>query len=517
MATGLVPYRPNGKIYNTDNYVDSGLKRNELYKITFIDSLAHFPASVETLGKFIGIPKLPHPSFLGDKWSNESERCEMKAYNINDSSITFSYMTWLQDQYNALGANLKPTASAVSMDLFRREYLGPAWRQQPRDMIMDSYAAFSGGRVEAFKRGEFLAENYGKIFAYDKNSLYPSCLLKYKYPVMTDYYRAEKVTADMVDSFMGSAHFELNAPVDMNIPIIGMKTDKFRFMVGHIKGYYDFNTIRKALDNGYELISGKDGIIYENSHRPFRGIIESLYSKRLQYQQEGNPAQQAVKLLMNSLFGKFGFKPQGKEQLMATEDACGYWMSHSVIPVGPDICRVIADKATCKIPGYVFPIISAYTTSYARAEMWDLMRSIGFLNMIYTDTDSAFTTRKMPTSTALGDIKLEGEFERLIIIKPKMYAADLGDGMAKIKVKGVHDKFLGYDSFRDRILNCKSLDVTSNHFMRSRGSLHGADKYINMPFTMSKSLDLNDDKRSWSKNKFTFEPQDSAPMICKNL
>lgn len=480
------------------------------YPITFIDSGNHLKTSVANLGKIIGHPKMEAPECLGDQPKSKKEWEYMKAYNIQDSMVTFRFMKFLQNHYNVLGCKLKSTISATTLDLFRRKYLGMKWEAETRERIQFCYQAYYGGRTEAFKRGIFNSDNYGQVKAYDVNSLYPYCLKNFKYPVPKGQYFREKITTDDVDSFEGVGYFTIKAPEDLLIPVLPVKTDKLRFPVGEFSGYYDFNSIRLALRNGYEIQDTGRGLIYENVFRPFKDMIKDLYKLRLQFKSEKNQAEVVVKLLMNSFYGKLGYKYYDKE-FLGDGDAVGNApKSCDIYPTcDPKIFRIRTTEES-RIPPYVFPIYPLYVTSFARSTMFRHFQKVGMKRVIYSDTDCIFTTRTIPTSSDLGDMKLEEKFKELVIIKPKFYSGLTTEGKSLIKVKGIFKSINDYDHFK-QMASDNAFNLTMTQFRKLRGAIGRSDRWVNQTYKVMKTMGLDDNKRVWEKDHFTLDPQNSIP------
>lgn len=521
-----ISYKYDGK-FHAPSEISSQGSTDAFYPITFIDSIAHMKTSVSNLGNIIGFKKLEHPEFFPNKPKNSKQWRELIEYNVRDAEITFRFMEWLQKWYNKLGCALKPTASSSAIDLFRRKFLGSKfWKQQESSVIKDSYKAYYGGRAEAFKRGLFLSENYSKLNTYDVNSLYPYVLKAGVYPIPYEYFRTENIQMNDIERGLGTGYFELQTPKDIQIPIIPLRSDKLRFPSGLIKGYYDFATIKYAMNNDYELLSAKDGIVYEHSFRPFKKFVDYLYKERLRLKSDNNPAELVCKLLMNSFYGKFGYNYTNKEMLMGNAAAMDEMFLHNaeIYPIDDteEIFRVLkGDNA--QIPPYVFPVFALMTTAYARIHMLNQYKMIGAEHLIYTDTDSIFTDRTIGTSSELGEMKLEESWEKLCIVKPKMYSGIFSESRKNIvKLKGMlrisedgaekkdEDGITDFEDFMKRIADGE-FKFMSHPFRKLRGALHG--NLMNGRYQLQKSMGLNDDKRDWEKSSFTLDVQNSKPLI----
>lgn len=487
---------------NSENY----------YPILFIDSLNHLRATVQSLGNIIQMPKLKRPDHLGCTPKSKKEWNKLIKYNIRDSQITYNFMKWLQKQYNNLGCNMKVTISATALDLFRRKYLHGFWKQEEKNFIQFQYKGYHGGRCEAFKRGVFSSKNYGKINVYDIVSLYPFCLRNFKYPV-PDGYEAKKVNVEKILSFEGVADIELKAPKEMLIPYLPFKSEKLLFPVGKIKGTYDFFSIREALKLGYEIKKLGKGLIYENTFKPFKTYIDSLFNLRKEFKKNNSDIQLVPKILMNSFYGKMGFNYSNKEKLISSEELVTRkdFETVTIIPhaEGSNLYRVITTDESY-IPNYVFPLLPLYVTSYARNVLYNYFKNIGFERILYTDTDSIFTTRTINTGSDIGNLQLEKRFDEVCIVKPKFYGGIIEEN-EQIRIKGLHGKLKNYAQMK-KLVKENNFKVNCEHFAKLRTALQKR-RYINEVYNMSKEMQLEDDKRIWEKNKFTLEPQSSKPIL----
>ena len=485
--------------------------QQQYYQIKMIDSSNHLKTSVSKLGKIINLPKLQSPSFLGKYPRNKKEWEEIITYNIRDSEVTYRFMRFIQNEYNKMGCEMKTTISSTSLDLFRRKYLRFFWKQQPREHILFTYKGMYGGRTEAYKRGIFNIENYGKIKIYDVNSLYPFCLKNFKYPIPSKSELYKKCSSNVIDSFNGVGYFELQAPKDLHIPLLPVKTDKLRFATGSIKGYYDFYSIRQVLNMGYQLLKIKNCIVYEHTFKPFSKFIDTQWKLREKLKDRDDNMQIVPKITMNSFYGKLIYNFSNKEMLGTHEDVLFSKESDSILPTKDKSIFRIVTTENSRIPNYVFPIIPIMVTAYARNIMQKYFRKIGYEKILYTDTDCIFTTKKLNISDEIGKLKLEESFKEVCIIKPKFYAGIPINKKPIIKIKGMHNAIKSYKHFKDMVLKNK-FSGNNIHFRKLRSAIGSNNKYVNEIYEMIKEMGLDDDKRLWEKEHFTARPQESEPI-----
>ena len=274
-------------------------------------------------------------------------------------------------------------------------------------------------------------------------------------------------------------------------------------------------SLRTALKEGYEIQVASDGIIYENTFQPFKQFIDSLYKKRLEFKKDNNATELSIKIAMNSFYGKFGYNYIDKELLCDGNSLLTADPDATIYPTKDNnIYRVVSSDES-HIPSYVFPVMSIYTTSYAREYMFNkFYKKLGEDHLFYTDTDCVFTDKKLPTEEGLGKLKLENDFDELCLVKPKFYSGKTVDDKNLVKVKGVHGSISCYDTFKKLILN-KDFTVQTRHFRKLRSAIGYSknDKYVNQIYEQIKHLGLDDNKRIWEKDNFTPEIQSSKPIV----
>lgn len=471
---------------------------NNRHYINFIDSLNFIRLSVEGMGNLLGIPKLKHPVCFGRIPQNNKEKIELEDYNVRDSYITYRFMEFLQDNFNNLGANMRITAPSTALDLFRRKYQDIEYRQPDIHILKYMYNAYYGGRCEAVKRGYVTNLKY-----YDINSLYPSVMLN-EYPKPTRFQLVKYLRKNALYDYEGIACAEVTAP-DLYIPYLPYRSkigasNKLLFPVGRFKGYYTFYELRKALELGYTIHNITDAVIYFERFTPFRQYVLDLYKERAHYRAENNPVERIIKLLLNSLYGKFAQKIDVKETVVHVDN-----MPIEKIHRYDDIQRVgdwfiIKEKDFC-IPRFINPIFSIYTTAYARTVLYDYMVKVGFENVFYYDTDSLLTNKRLDESIHLGKMKLVKNIDNGIIVRPKMYILD-----DKPTCKGFHG--IDSDDF-NRLLHNKPMRIRK--FIKFKEANRRKLDY-NEIIHYFKYAGLEDNKRIWEHRFNPRKLEDSQPI-----
>lgn len=515
------------KYWNNLNIISRGsdillakydLKNNNGY-INFIDTFNFCRFGVADLGKMIGIDKLEKPLFLGNKPMNYIEEQELKNYNIRDSKISCDFMYFLQKGINEAGGNLKITIASTSLDVWRRGFLNNSGvdRLTKEEFVLRNdkevkntiFSGYYGGRTEVFSRGRFNNINY-----YDINSLYPS-VMRLKFPVPQSIKKINNFNVDYINNFEGVTECLISSP-NIKIPLLPVKikekgTNKLVFPTGTFKGTWNNVELRKALRIGYKIKEISKQYIYTQTFYPFKYYVEHFYNKRLEQKILGNNMEFIYKLLLNSLYGKFAQKKRQKmnikfvNELNEEEKKNLYYGD---IDKDTDVINnILYEVKKSEFNGiFSFPILSSYTTSYARLLMYDYLEELGE-NVIYMDTDSIFTSKELSTSNELGFMKLEYSVDELVVVKPKFYMIDDSP-----KIKGINR------CTKEDFVNVLSGGVVDKiKFSKLRESIRRGIE-PNKKIKVSKKLDLNDTKRDWENKRFDdMSIQESIPLVVEYL
>jgi len=511
----MITYRKGFKIINN--------KKTYGHKWRFLDTINYSKFGVQKLGEMLNIPKIEHPSFLGQEPKTREEEQELIQYNVRDSYISYKFGEFMQQFCTGINAKLKITIASIGMDYWRRNYLDRDIFREKREYINKHFqGSIKGGRTENFKRGYF--EN---IFYYDFNSMYPSvCVKGYDgkghYPNPTSVKIVREGAEDYIDIFEGISKVDITCPY-MYIPLLGShdKNGKLFFPKGDISGWWTHVELRKAIKLGYEIKKVYETIYYTDEFVPFKDCVKTLYELRMSYKKEGNaPMEQMIKTLMNAgLFGKFAQKIDKKtntyhiKNLHVEKDGTVYVeqngkkiVLHKFNIRGQYVFEKI--EIPLRIPVYILPILASYTTALARIKLHKDMNQYA-KNVIYCDTDSITVNKKVfDTSTSLGELKLEDEIKEAIFCRPKQYYYNNGKKDI-IKIKGVKKYVLpDYESFMTILQTGKT---SYKRFTTTKESAIRKIPYGSI-IDVQKRISLEDDKRLW-KGRFNISGiQDSKPL-----
>lgn len=277
-------------------------------------------------------------------------------------------------------------------------------------------AATHGGRTEIFKPAG------KKLYEYDINSLYP-------YVMKVNDFPAGKTVGTSVfkKGFLGIYKVEVDAP-NMFLPIIPCKTDKkLLFPIGKFETTCTSVEIEYAEKFGYKF-KVLEGCYFTKKEKYFTEFITDLYKLR-QTSAKNTVNNTLAKLIMNSSYGKFLIRPDKTNLVFDAELGAHYFRTINV----KDKQIEIFEKAV-KLNSFTHAGIGAFILAYARILMHEKMEPLG-TEIYYMDTDSCWTTKKLPSSLELGEFKLENEFDEACFILPKTYVA-MNKDFKKIAMKG---------------------------------------------------------------------------------
>ena len=486
------------------------MAKNDTLDIQFIDTLNYHKASVKQLGEILGDYKLEAPSFLGQRQpENPIEEAELREYNRQDCVISHDFMVWFQDVINKIGGELKITIASTSMDVFKRKFLDRVLVKEDRVMekrglktnLKDKiFNAYYGGRTEVLQRGYFENLNY-----YDFNSIYPSVMTQ-GLPLPNSVQYKENGCIWSIKNRHGVSKVTIEHITD-ELPLLPYRHNKrLMFPTGKMTGWWTHIEIREAIKNGYVLTKVHETISYSLTFFPFDKYINILYDKRNKAKKNGSSEQLIYKILMNSLYGKFGerkhnvmqyfdkFNMSDKEYKKIKETAGARSVTMDENGKG-----YFTYDEECN-SSHVLPILPVYITALARIKLWKTARLV---DPVYMDTDSIVTKSILPSSKKLGELEREYRIDKGVFIKPKMYWFE-DDGKNIVKMKGVPKSTI--DQFN---LVLKGKKITYNKFVKLKESIRRNLK-VNSVIEQSKLLDLEDIKREWGE-EFTLHAQRSKP------
>lgn len=336
--------------------------------------------------------------------------------------------------------------------------------------------AMMGGRVQCRNNAKQVSNSEdNKIIALDVNSLYPTAMVNMGgLPLGT--YKLSRTLPDKYDMYV--ATFKI---IDLTPKAFGV----VKLLIDN-KNHWITETTNKELYQGKEItidnITHEDLLKYNDAKLELIGciywdngrntklpqLIQSLYDARLELKKAKNPVQEVIKLVLNSVYGKFIQRPNQSKLRIDFGQGCDLHNSDDLLK--RTHYRPIKDYRTeyyiseyhdagssqkhynsahCGIS------VLSYSKRIMNEQMFTFEGNYDHSKILYTDTDSMyvevpkeFKEKELPIyhPSTLGkfsndfdgaDSGIKGSF-----VAPKMYGIVLANGSAKMKCKGITKKAL---------------------------------------------------------------------------
>lgn len=458
-------------------------------KLTFRDSLLLLPSSLKDLGKGFGV------EMKGDFDHNKSDQCltpeqfeqirvDLVNYNKQDClvlhQVLVKFSKLIFDMFSVNIGNIS-TIPSLALHIFRSNFMVKDAKIGISDVKLYNklHQAYTGGAVDVFTPSSLQGE---KVYGYDINSLYPSVMKDFEFPVGSPKFVEGHV--DISSSF-GFIKVKVIAPDNLHIPLLQTKVNgRTVAPLGTWTGWYFSEELKLALTLGYQF-EVLEAVLYERGYI-FKDYVSTLYKMRQSFDKK-DPRNMITKLLLNSLYGKFGMDPHLTEwRLLDSDSVLLKTIKSEVDPVdvielggkmlvgedlvrnqvvenplskehalellskrhgvsvqdilniletdrygfGDDLMRDLRDLTRSKNHLQISIPIAAAVTAYGRINIYKykdwIVKNGGTL--YYSDTDSIYCSIPLPDnliSNELGAMKLEYVADEAVFLAPKVYAVKI--------------------------------------------------------------------------------------------
>lgn len=276
------------------------------------------------------------------------------------------------------------------------------------------------------------------VYYYDVNSLYPHVMHSHKLPYgMPVYFKGEYQNIPDYPYYVQRIKIDMSVKTD-GIPCIlwDRNIHASEYIVDTMQQSELENVIELTVTNfDLELIKENykiynieyiDGYAFRIKGGLFTEYVEKHVKAKEKATRDRNKALRLIeKLLMNSLYGKFGQNPIRfrKIPFIDNDGKLKYKISEGEI-----------SKKFKYLP------VAVFITSLARYKIIKDIKKIGVDNWIYSDTDSIFSFVKfdqdMVDEVKLGKYKLEHFFKKTKVLGPKSYYGIEPSGKSVVKLCG---------------------------------------------------------------------------------
>ncbi len=241
----------------------------------------------------------------------------------------------------------------------------------PYDIQDLAWKSFYGGRFELIQRGYI-----GECYIYDINSAYP-----YALTFLPDITNGKWFSSTRINPKSSVGFFHIRAYVSDTVKSspfpFRTKNNRIIYPCGEFETFVTLEELKAVIGDSrikYKILESFQFIANSNCSYPFRDFIKSQYQKRMKLKQEGNSLERAIKIILNSVYGKMA-------------------------------------QRTNNVMGNLFnSVIAAYITGFARAELYKFVRENNIeKDIVAFATDSVACRKKIPNldSVELGKMKLD--------------------------------------------------------------------------------------------------------------
>lgn len=371
------------------------------HTIEFNDSLKLLPFKVEKIANDFNL-------------DYQKGKIDYSNYEINDTTLEYVYndvriVALALDQIKKQGMKKMTTASCAINEYYSLiKYYDSLFPSLDTEFLKKWRGAYRGGRCQV--NNYYRSKIIKNVNRYDVNSMYPyvmyACQLPYGQPIISNKpnkdYKFELYDVD-IEFKLKYGHI----PSLLKSGSIGINNETY---------YIETEGIETILISNIDLMLVKEH--YDISYLKYNKVVsfkttDCLFKKYInkwyKIKNESKGAKRIVaKLMLNSLYGKFGSNVEGYQ--------------HRPKLIDNILCFDTSDVE--ELQHYYLPMAIAIT-SYAHALIDLAIIKSGIENFIYCDTDSVHTLGKLPIEMVdqneLGKFKLEGIETKSKYVRQKTY------------------------------------------------------------------------------------------------
>lgn len=384
------------------------------------DSLKLLPFKVEKIAEDFNLP-IKKGKINYNDYTIDDEKLE---YVYHDVQVVAMALKIIKEE----GMQKMTTAGcaySIFKDMRGDRYMKFNFPTLDKEFLKSWRSAYRGGRsqVNPFFKGLIL----NNIKRYDINSMYPWVMytqpLPYGLPIKTD-----KINQYKFELYHIRVEFYLkqdSLPTLLKKGHYSFLEDSYYVSTDGIEEIWISNIDFELLQRHYDIRYCEFLEIYgfHTSTELFKPYIDKWYARK----QVDKGAQKIVdKLMLNSLYGKFGSNIEGYHK----------------IPILDNDIITYKNSELEQMRAYYLPIAIA-VTSYAHRRIDDGICDVGINNFVYCDTDSIHTRTYLSSeyvdAKRLGYYKLEAIEDKSKYVRQKTYMYHTEEEGLKIVCAGMPD------------------------------------------------------------------------------
>lgn len=349
----------------------------------------------------------------------------MREYNAAELRLMVRLAQALKAAFDAAGIPLTqyygPGASATTflVQIGAKAFID---RHQPTEVETAGRHAYVGGRIEVPVYGEIP----GPLYRYDLNSGYPSAIVELPNLTKGGWVMDKEYRPDLPFSVY---HISWKLPAGRPFyPFPWRSPEGAIYFPPTGRAWIWHPELAAALELGdfakraFRIQEAWHFVPEDPTERPFHKV-EETYAWRKKLESEGNPAERAIKLCLNSLYGK---------------------LAQSVSAAG----RFGATEGHARKPTYHQIEYAGYVASVCRAKVYRAaMQRPAAIVAFATDGILSLEPLQLPVSDKLGEWK-EEEFERATVVQSGVYRLRRVDRKWETHGRGFADRDLPWGRIR---------------------------------------------------------------------
>jgi hypothetical protein len=389
---------------------------------------------------------------------------EIRDYCVQDCLLTKELaQNWVETFYKVFGfysRNWISSGYLAERVLLYNNIPIPFFNEIDYEVQDLAWKSFYGGRFELIQKG-FI----GRCYLYDINSAYP-----YALTMLPDILNGYWIYSREISSDSSLGFFNIIAHIDERVKLAPFpfrtKQNRIIYPVGDFETYVTLDEIRASSSDPrihIDVIESWQFIPNPHCTYPFKQFIEKLYYRRLDLKKVGNPLEKAIKIVLNSIYGK------------------------------------TAQRANGMIGNIFNPVIASFVTGFARAQLYRFMKENTHEDEVVAfATDSIALGREIPdlNSTHIGEMKLDKNAEDVIFLSNGFYRFNgkwKNRGVGKDRERKVEVEHLNTRIGDDGELYIAVRTTRTTHV--KGGIMHNKLKNIGKIEEYEKKIGLNSDKK----------------------
>ena len=478
-----------GQFYCITIYFQAHNKKH-VNKIVIKDSLKILNFSVEKIAQDFNLPiqKL-HIDYDAERPVGHKLTEDEVAYIRNDVEIMSRALEIMFSE----GLTKMTIASDALNDFKMRINFNRFFPVLPLEIDEDIRRSYKGGFT--YLNPIYQGLDIGAGYVLDKNSMYPSKMVKELLPVGWPIFFEERYEYDRTHPLYIqrlTCAFKLKKG---KIPSIQLKNNPSFRANEYIESSNGQMVTLTLCNPDLELFLENydvEDIVWQGGWK-FRGIrgifkdyVEYWTEKKIQAKKDHNGAKYVIsKLMLNSLYGRFGLNPLSRTKRPFLLDG---------------VLKFALNDMEERKPVYV--AMAAFITAYARRDIIESselireysLKHYGFDAYVYSDTDSIHCLMKLPDLRAmrkeldiddykLGAWKIESSFCRAKFLRQKCYIEEGEDGL-NVTVAGLPKRLGKYVNFENFEIGFTTEGMQIDEHKLSYKQVKGGVLLIDTDFTI---------------------------------